>query len=201
MRILLIALLTLAACSRATTPPVTISQDPAIGSIPIQTVAVAPALAAGTELAEGATKTVTELLMSAVTRAGVWRVIEPGAARSAAAENESDVSVGAGKLATAAKADAALVVQVSRFRERVGGDLGVSEPASVALRIFLVPAGRTEPVWRADYSFTQQPLAYNLWNFWQVQRGGVKWLTAEEIAKIGIDEAISRLTGQPVPDR
>ena len=201
MRIILIALVMLAACSRATTPPVTVTQDPAIGSIPIRTVAVAPAIATGSELAEGATKTMTQLLMSAVARAGVWRVIEPGAVRSAEAENQAEVAAGAGKLATAAKADAALVILVSRFRERVGGDLGVSEPASVALRILLVPAGKAEPLWRADYSFTQQPLTYNLWNFWQVSRGGVKWLTAAEIAKIGIDEAIARLTGEPVPDR
>jgi hypothetical protein len=201
MRHLLLALALLAACSRATTPPVEIAQDPAIGSMPIRTVAIVPATAAGSEIAPGAAAAVTELLTSAASRAGVWGLTEPSALRVSAAKEGESVAAYAGDVAAKAKVDAALTVELARFRERVGGDFGVSEPASVALRILLVPAGRKEPVWRASYSFTQEPLSYNLWNFWQVQRGGVKWLTAAEIARIGIDEAIGRLSGQPVPER
>ena len=201
MRHLPVALVMLAACSRATTPPVEIAQDPAIGSMPIRTVAIVPATAAGSEIAPGAATTVTELLMSAASRAGVWGVAEPTAVRAGAPKEGESVAAYAGGVAAKTKADAALTVEIARFRERVGGDLGVAAAASVALRILLVPAGRKEPVWRASYSFTQEPLSYNLWNFWQVQRGGVKWLTAAEIAKIGIDEAIGRLSGQPVPER
>jgi hypothetical protein len=199
MNVLLLALLMLASCMRATTPPVEIAQDPSIGSIAIASVAIAPAQATGEELSAGATRTVADLLASATARAGTWRMVEPPVGGGATADETA--AARAGRVATAAKADAGLVAEVSRFRERVGGDLGVSEAASVAIRILLVPAGRAQPVWRADYVFTQEPLAYNLWNFWQVQRGGVKWLTAAEIAKIGIDEAIGRLTGQPVSDR
>jgi hypothetical protein len=75
----------------------------------------------------------------------------------------------------------------------VGSDYGVSEAASVALELALVPRGGGEPVWRAEYSFTQEPLTYNLWNLWGVLRGGPRWLTAAELARIGVDEAVSRL--------
>ena len=47
--------------------------------------------------------------------------------------------------------------------------------------------------WRADYTQTQEPLAYNLFKLWAVQRGGAKWLTADELAKIGVDEAVKEL--------
>lgn len=201
MKLLLVGLLMLAACTRATTPPVEIAQDPAIGAIPIRTVAIVPAIATGSELAPGATDAVTELLASAAARAGIWRLVEPSALRVTAPKEGESAAARAGDVAAKAKADAGLTAEITRFRERIGGDLGVSEPASVALRLFLVPAGRAQAAWRADYAFTQEPLAYNLWNFWQVQRGGVKWLTAAEIAKIGIDEAIGRLSGQPVPER
>jgi hypothetical protein len=201
MRLLVLALVMLASCTRATTPPVDIVQDPTIGTIPIRTVAIVPVVATGSEVAPGGAESVTELLTSAAARAGVWGLAEPSALRVTAPKEGESIAARAGGIAAKAKTDAALTAEVRRFRERVGGDFGVSEPASVALRILLVPAGRAEPVWRADYAFTQEPLTYNLWNFWQVQRGGVKWLTAAEIAKIGIDEAIGRLSGQPVPER
>jgi hypothetical protein len=196
-----VVLVLLLGCSRATTPPVEISQDPTLGTLPLGVVAIVPAIANGSDVSEGAAGAVTELMAIAAAKAAVWRIVEPTTFRGAASQKDETAAARAGRLATAAKADAGLTAEISRFHERVGGDFGVAEPASVAIRLLLVPAGKETPVWRADYVFTQLPLAYNLWNFWQVQRGGVKWLTAGEVARIGIDEAIGRLTGQPVPDR
>jgi hypothetical protein len=63
----------------------------------------------------------------------------------------------------------------------------------VSLQVLLVRAGEKQAAWRADYTQTQEPLAYNLFKLWAVQRGGAKWLTADELAKIGVDEAVKEL--------
>ena len=53
------------------------------------------------------------------------------------------------------------------YRERVGSACGVTEPASVSLQVLLVRAGEKQATWRADFTQTQEPLAYNLLNFWK----------------------------------
>jgi hypothetical protein len=195
--------LALASCTRATTPPVEVRTAPefatSVGKIAV--VGIAPSVAASetSEVDERGLASVTAVVASSASRIGSWRVVPPEdiAVVADAASNDSGAAR-AGRIATAAKADAVLVAEVTRFHERVGGNLGVSEPASVALRLMLVPAGASAPIWTADYAHTQQPLTYNLWNFWQVERGGVKWLTASEIARIGVDEALGRLVGRPI---
>ena len=66
----------------------------------------------------------------------------------------------------------------------------------MSLQLLLVRAGRKDASWKADYTFTQEPLAYNLLNFWGVLRAGPKWLTAEDLARIGVDEAVNRLAAR-----
>jgi hypothetical protein len=82
---------------------------------------------------------------------------------------------------------------IATYRERVGSAFGATEAASVSLQVLLVPAGQKQASWRADYTQTQEPLAYNLFNFWAFQRGGARWLTVDELAKIGVDEAVKQL--------
>ena len=193
----------LLSCTRATTPPVEVRSAPefptAIGKIAV--VAVAPSVAASgtSEVDDRGLAAVTAVVASSASRLGSWRVVPPAELGGGDAVAGEAAAASGGRVASAAKADAALIAEVTRFHERVGGDLGVSEPASVALRLMLVPAGAGAPIWTADYAHTQQPLTYNLWNFWQVERGGVKWLTAAEIARIGVDEALARLAGRPSP--
>jgi hypothetical protein len=93
----------------------------------------------------------------------------------------------------AARADGTLAATIAVYRERVGSAYGVTEPASVSIQFLLVPAGEKQPAWRADYTVTQEPLAYNLWSLWGVVRAGPKWLATDDLARIGIDEVVRRL--------
>ncbi|MGH7819499.1 MAG: hypothetical protein ACREQ9_06990 [Candidatus Binatia bacterium] len=194
---LLLALLVAAACARATTPPVTVTASQGLGAKPIRTLAILPsALAAGgSEASSGARETVTELVAQAASREGPWRIVEPESVALLLRQSTPPRGQAARAAWVAEKlgADATLTAEVHRFRERVGSDYGASEPASVGLTLLLVAAGADAPMWQAEYSFTQLPLSYNLWNVWGVLRGGPKWLTAGELARIGIDEAVSRL--------
>lgn len=183
-------------CSRAVTPPVKIS---ARGEFPaIRTLAVLPVVASATTAGDApaqAPAAVSQMLSNAAARHAQWSVVAASSVREAlrAIPAAEDPEAKAGALAAAVHADAGLTAKIAHYRDRVGSDYGVSEPASVSLQILATPAGRKQATWRADYSFTQEPLAYNLWNFWGVLRGGPRWLTADELARIGIDEAVDRL--------
>jgi len=190
---ILVLLLLAVGCSRAVTPPVKISAKQDVGVI--RTLAVMPAIASPTMVGDpAAPEVVNKLVFAAASRQTKWSVVDPAKTRAALEKIPADSpEVRAGMLATKVRADAALTATISTFRERVGSAYGVSEPASVSLQLLLVRAGQNQASWKADYTFTQEPLAYNLWNFWGVLRAGPKWLTAEDLARIGVDEAVNRL--------
>ena len=188
-------LLLVVGCSRAVTPPLSIKVAHEVP--PIRTIAVVPASASPAMGGDGAAQAppvLSRLLAEAVAREGSWKIAAAERVKSVLGALPADSpETRAGAVAKRVGADAAITATVIEFRERQGSDYGVSEPASVALQVLLVPAGAQQAAWRADYSYTQEPLAYNLWNFWGVLRGGAKWLTAEEIAQIGVEEAVRRL--------
>jgi TolB-like protein len=90
-------------------------------------------------------------------------------------------------------ADAVLSGRVLRFREREGEALGVKNPASVAFVLELWDAKRGDSVWSARFDETQKPLSENLFALGQVTTRGVKWLTAEELAREGVKKAVTEL--------
>lgn len=88
------------------------------------------------------------------------------------------------------KADAVLTGHVYCFRERVGYPLSVEKPASVAFGIYLVRTSDGSILWRGIFDRTQQSLFENLLQASSFFKGGGKWVTAEELAEIGIDELL-----------
>ena len=88
------------------------------------------------------------------------------------------------------KADAVLTGHVYCFRERVGYPLSVEKPASVAFGIYLVRTSDGYILWRGIFDRTQQSLFENLLQASSFFKGGGKWVTAEELAEIGIDELL-----------
>jgi hypothetical protein len=186
-------LLLVVGCSRAVTPPIKVTAKQDLGVL--RTLAVMPAVPAPAMVGDAsAPEVVTRLLYAAALREAAWSVVDAAKARAALAKiPAASPEARAGTVAARVGADGALTATISTFRERVGSAYGVSEPASVSLQLLLVRARQQDAAWKADYSITQEPLAYNLWNLWGVLRGGPKWLTAEELAKIGVDEAVARL--------
>jgi hypothetical protein len=180
---------------------VTVTAGPDLGTRPLRTLAIVPAVRAPRhdEVAPEAEDTVTEIVTQAASRAERWTLLEPEkVARALAGDSTTkDRLARAGWVAKQLGADVALLTEIEEYRERVGSDYGASEAASVSVTLLLIAAGGHEPVWKAVYSFEQVPLSYNLWNFWGVLRGGPRWLTASELARIGIDEAVSRLGALP----
>ena len=88
-----------------------------------------------------------------------------------------------------------LVGFVYRFEERVGSSLGVEKPASVGFDLHLLRLRDGKAVWEGRFNETQQPLSENLLRIKAFFRRKASWLTAEELAAVGVDEMLSRFPG------
>ena len=196
MRRLWIALLLVpVSCSQAVTPPLTVKTVRDLA--PVHSLVVMPASASPTIIGEAAAQApeaISRMLRAEAARETQWTLVSEEQEAAARSQLTPDTPEGrAGQLAGLLHVDAALTATIATYRERVGSAYGVTEPASVSLQVLLVRAGEKQAAWRADYTQTQEPLAYNLFKLWAVQRGGAKWLTADELAKIGVDEAVKEL--------
>jgi len=82
-----------------------------------------------------------------------------------------------------------------RFEERVGSSWGAERPASVAFDLHLFRLRDGREVWSARMDEVQRPLSENLLKFGSFLRRKARWLTAEELASVGMDERLMRLPG------
>ena len=87
------------------------------------------------------------------------------------------------------KCNAVLVTSLSRYVQRVGGDYGADSPASVAFSMKLYDTSDGSLIWSATFDETQQSLMSNIMS---AHKYGLKWLTAEELATLGIDEKVAQ---------
>lgn len=72
------------------------------------------------------------------------------------------------------------------YREREGSAGGVTRPASVAFKLYLVHVPTGSAVFEGAFSETQQALSDNILKAPAFFRRGARWLTAGELAREGI---------------
>jgi hypothetical protein len=96
-------------------------------------------------------------------------------------------------LGKAVSADAVIFGSVWRYIERQGTAYGADRGASVAftLRLLLVSSG--EVVWEETYDKTQEALSSNLLDWALFWEEGPRWLSAAELAHVGVDDMIENL--------
>jgi hypothetical protein len=80
-----------------------------------------------------------------------------------------------------------------RFEERIGSPIGVEKPASAGFDIHLFRLRDGIEVWQGKFDETQRPLSENLFKIGSFFRRKASWLTAEELASVGMDEMLKRL--------
>ncbi len=97
-------------------------------------------------------------------------------------------------LGKAVEADGVIVGHVSRFRERVGTEMGAKRPASVAFDLALVDVGSGKVVWHGQFNRTQEALSSNLFDFWMFWRAGPHWFSARELAGLGVEKLFADMT-------
>ncbi len=92
-------------------------------------------------------------------------------------------------------ADFVFVGYLFRFEERIGSALGAEKPASVGYHIHLFRIRDGKEVWMGKFDETQQPLTENLLQLGSFLRRKANWLTAQELAAVGMDELLAKFPG------
>lgn len=85
-------------------------------------------------------------------------------------------------------ANAMVVGTVWKYRERMGGTRAVETPASVAFAVYLIDVEKGNIVWYKDFAETQRSLFENILKAPSFFDQGGKWLTADELARLGVKE-------------
>ena len=93
------------------------------------------------------------------------------------------------------RADVVATGFVSRYRERVGYDYSVKRPASIAFEIHLISVSDGQTLWRGVYDRTQKSLMEDIFQASSFFKGGARWLTARQLAKLGVDETFQTFSG------
>jgi len=103
-------------------------------------------------------------------------------------------------LGKATGADGVLFGRVDRFDQRVGTAYGASEPASVKFRISLVGVASGDVVWEGEFDETQESLSANFFDWWMFWESGPRWLSASELAGLGVDRLLDDCRNSLTPE-
>jgi hypothetical protein len=96
-------------------------------------------------------------------------------------------------------ADGTVTGRLTRFRERQGTALAARAPASIQFSVELWRGTDGALLWRGEYNETQEALSENLADAGTFFRGGGRWLTARELARLGVEELLKRLPAPILP--
>jgi hypothetical protein len=83
-----------------------------------------------------------------------------------------------------------LVPQITYLRQRDGSEMSVRDAASVTMDLFLVNVGEASLAGRFHFEETQLSLTENILDAGKFMRRGAKWITAQELAREGIDRGL-----------
>ncbi|MBL7173772.1 MAG: hypothetical protein ISS68_13155 [Desulfobacteraceae bacterium] len=153
---------------------------------------------------EGVVKWLTDQLFDMLVADKRWNLVPPGQAKGI---TESilgqDTKFGISPLemiqevGKTFEADAVLMGQAYRWRERVGSDFGVDSPASVAFDLSLVRSSDGAILWRGNYDKTQKSLFENLFDLKTYVKSDGLWLTAKKLATFGLERMLEEMPGAP----
>jgi len=96
------------------------------------------------------------------------------------------------RLGKALNADLMILGNVWKYRERIGGSQGISEPASVSFAIYMIDVPSGKLIWKGVFSETQRSLAENTLRARTFFERGSKWLSADELAAFGVNEIFQK---------
>lgn len=183
------ALSLLSACA---TPPQR-GGDTASASQPVAGIAVMPVVAAADDDIEVTPQMQQSLLTGSKVMDGLLKETLAGRGKVRFIDAQT-VGIGSfsleksRQLAQQHQCNLVLDVSLSRYSERDGGDYGVKQPAAVtfAYRLYEVAEGRV--LCHGRFDERQQALMENLLTLPKAQKRGLTWLTAEALARDGLQE-------------
>ena len=96
------------------------------------------------------------------------------------------------RLGKAVSSDAVLVGYIYRWIEREGSDYAVHRPASVAFDLCLLRTDDGVILWKGRFDKSQKSLSENLLDLNTFMKAGGKWMTAEYLANLGLQEILEK---------
>jgi hypothetical protein len=142
----------------------------------------------------------TDVLFKKLMDGKRYELIPPGQAQGAVSSIiRSDEKIGMDPVAMLQEvgkvfgADAVLAGTLYRWREREGTDYAVNRPASLAFDLHLVSVADGAILWRGRFDKTQQPLTDNVLDVGTFIKGGGRWMTAEKMAILGLEELLAKM--------
>jgi hypothetical protein len=135
-----------------------------------------------------------KFVYSAMTSMPGWQIVGDSEVRDVADSLEPmNEPARLRRIGEMAYADAVMVGRVQRYQERVGNELGVKSPASVAFVLELIDLRRGDVIWFARFDETQRPLSENILAIGDIGQRGIKWLTADQLMQAGVKKALAQL--------
>jgi hypothetical protein len=90
-------------------------------------------------------------------------------------------------------ADAIMVGYIYRWQEREGTSLSAGHPSSVAFELYLIKSSDKTILWKGRFDKTQKALSENIFDMETFLKGKGRWMTAEELAELGLDHIFGTL--------
>jgi len=103
-------------------------------------------------------------------------------------------------LGKALGAEAVIVGTVTAYAPRIGTAFGASQGASIGFTLGVVEVASGELVWEGEFAQTQESLATNFFDAWILWSAGGRWLTASELAGLGVERLWPSLTAALIAD-
>lgn len=97
-------------------------------------------------------------------------------------------------------ADTVLLGYLYRWREREGTKYSVNQPASVAFDLYLIESESGDILWKGGFDKTQQSLMENLLDFSFFWKGKGTWMTARQLAELGLTKMLEARKQQSAAD-
>ena len=149
-----------------------------------------------------AVRSMTHILFDMLAEEERYELVSPGQANGVYSSIvESDRNIGMDsrrlfqKVGEVFGADAVLSGYIYRWQERDGTDFGVNRPASVAFDLQLTRPEDGAVVWRRKFDKTQMSLTENILDISTFVKGRGRWMTAEELAKLGLRVILADMPG------
>ncbi len=98
-------------------------------------------------------------------------------------------------------ADAMVVGEILRVRERQGETYSVVEPASVSFRVAIIRASDGAELYRAIFDETQKPISEEPERLLRPGTLRFRWFTADQLARTGIERVARAFPGVVNPDK
>jgi hypothetical protein len=148
-----------------------------------------------------AERTLTESLLDILAQRATFQVVPPSQAQPVFSrlrrENLGmDLAKAVARAGRKLGADGVLIGHVYRWRQRVGGEMAADRPASVAFDLAMVRTDDAQIIWKNSFDETQRSLSENLLNLGQYLKTGLRWVTVQELARVGLQHLMKRFPWQ-----